>query len=217
MYTSAFEPTQPLVNLLQTVMDARQTVLPKRLTGPAPDGRALAEWLGSAASAPDHGQILPWRLLLVPAEQRPRLGDAFAEALRERDPTATAEQFAQAREKALRAPVLLLVVVQGASGDPDIDLYERILSAGCAVQNLLLAATARGWGSALTSGKALTSRALRQLFALGPADHALCCLSIGVAAQRKPARVRPVPDDYVRTLTDCGLVVGISPDPFTTP
>ncbi len=56
-------------------------------------------------------------------------------------------------------------------------IKERILSAGCAVQNLLLMATACGWGSALNSGKAMKSNALRSLFALGPQERALCCLS----------------------------------------
>ena len=52
------------------------------------------------------------------------------------------------------------------------------------MQNLLLMATARGWGSALTSGKALKSAALRALFALGPQEHALCCLSVGSVSAR---------------------------------
>jgi len=108
--------------------------------------------------------------------------------------------------------VLLLVVVDAACGDPDIDLHERIVSAGCAVQNLLLAATARGWGSALTSGKALKSDALRRLLALGPAEHALCCLSVGSVSARRPARPRPGVHDIVRTLTDAGPIDGLHTD-----
>jgi hypothetical protein len=84
----------------------------------------------------------------------------FAQALLERDAAATAEEVERAREKAFRAPWLMLVVVDGPGGDrPDVDLAERILSAGCAVQNLLLMSTALGFGSALTSGKALKSDA----------------------------------------------------------
>lgn len=198
---------------LQAVMDARQTVLPKRLVGPGPSPDELRDWLTSATSAPDHDQLRPWRLLLVPTAQRPRLGQAFADALRERDPDASADQLEQAREKALRAPVLLLLVVDAVCGDPEIDLHERIVSAGCAVQNLLLMATARGWGSALTSGKALKSTALRTLFALGPHDHALCCLSVGRVSARKPTKPRPGVHDIVRTLTDAGPIEGLHPEP----
>ena len=201
-----------VADALRALMDARQTVLPKRLVDPGPGPDELHDWLASATSAPDHDRLRPWRLVLVPAAQRPRLGQAFADALRERDPAATADQLAQAHDKALRAPVLLLVVVDGAVGDPEIDLAERILSAGCAVQNLLLMATARGWGSALTSGKAMKSSALRALFALGPQEHALCCLSVGTVSACKPTPPRPGVHDIVRTLTDAGPLDGLHTD-----
>lgn len=202
----------PLHDALAALMDARQTVLPKRLVEPGPTPAELRDWLASATSAPDHDRLRPWRLVLVPAAQRPRLGQAFADALRERDPDATADQLAQAHEKALRAPVLLLVVVDAACGDPDIDLHERIVSAGCAVQNLLLMATARGWGSGLTSGKAMKSAALRRLLDLGPQEHALCCLSVGSVSARKPTPPRPGVHDIVRTLTDAGPIDGLHTD-----
>ena len=182
------------------LMQSRRTVLPKRLVDPGPEADELRDWLASATSAPDHDRLRPWRLVLVPAAQRPRLGQAFADALRERDPAATADQLEQAHDKALRAPVLLLVVVNGAVGDPEIDLNERILSAGCAVQNMLLMATALGFGSALTSGKALKSHTLRACFGLGADEQALCFVSVGTVLSRKPARARPAVADYVNTL-----------------
>ncbi|MDP3323009.1 MAG: nitroreductase family protein, partial [Hydrogenophaga sp.] len=110
------------------------------------------------------------------------------------------EQLAQAREKAFRAPLLMLAVVDGARGDPEVDLNERILSAGCAVQNMLLMATALGFGSALTSGKALKSDTLRACFGLAAAEQALCFVSVGTVLSRKPARARPAVADYVSTL-----------------
>lgn len=182
------------------LIQARQTVLPKRLVGPGPDAAQTLAILAAAAAAPDHLQLLPWRFVLVPAGQRATLGEVFAQALWERDPGATPEQLAQAREKAFRAPLLLLAVVDGARGDPEVDLNERILSAGCAVQNMLLMATALGFGSALTSGKALKSDPLRACFGLGAAEQALCFISIGTVASRKPARVRPPVSAYLSVL-----------------
>ena len=61
-------------------------------------------------------------------------------------------------------------------------------------------ATAQGFGSALTSGKALKSEPLRALFGLGEGEHAVCCISVGTVQSRKPARQRPLPADYVRYL-----------------
>jgi nitroreductase len=189
------------------LMQSRQTILPKRLAAPGPDADQLGMILDAAATAPDHGQLLPWRFVLVPQAARARLAEVFGAALIERDAAATPEQVAQACEKAHRSPLLLLAIVDEQRGDPDIDLFERIVSAGCAVQNMLLTATALGFGSALTSGKALKSTGLRTLFGLGPGEHALCFVSIGTVQSRKSARLRPAPADFVSTLSPGGGVV----------
>ncbi len=198
-------------DLLATLQRARQTILPKRLAEPGPDAAQLAQILDAAASAPDHGQLLPWRFIVVPGAVRGLLAEQFAQALQERDASALPEQVEQAREKAFRSPCLLLLVVDAARGDPEVDLAERLLSAGCAVQNLLLMATALGFGSALTSGKALKAEGLRRLFDLKPSDHALCFVSLGTAHSRKPARLRPQATEFISHLTPEGVVPGFAP------
>lgn len=198
-----------LVAMATALIQSRQTILPKRLGAPGPGAAELAAILNAAAHAPDHGQLLPWRFVLVPEPARAPLAEVFAQALLERDPCATPEQCGQAREKAYRAPVLMLVVVDGERGDPDIDLAERLVSAGCAVQNMLLMATAQGYGSALTSGKALKATSLRALFGLTASEQALCFISIGTVLSRKAVRARPAASAYVSTLdVDRGVVPG---------
>lgn len=192
---------QELADAVGSLMQSRRTILPKRLVVPGPDTAQLQQIFAAAASAPDHGQVRPWRFVIVPQEARAALAQAFGAALLERDPQAAPEQVLQAQEKAHRAPCLMLVVVDANCGDPGIDLYERIVSIGCAVQNMLLVATALGYGSGLTSGKALKSAVLRVLFGLVDGEHALCFISIGTIASRKQSpRQRPAPDDYVSTL-----------------
>ena len=192
------------------LIQSRQTILPKRLGGPVPTTDELAQILQAAAHAPDHGQLLPWRFVLVPESARAALAEVFAQALLERDADASPAQTAQAREKAHRAPVLMLAVVDGERGDRGIDLAERLVSAGCAVQNMLLVATAQGYGSALTSGKALRSPGLRALFQLADAEQALCFISIGTVQSRKSVRARPAVHSYVSTLdAQRGVVPGL--------
>ena len=189
-----------VASMAATLIQSRQTILPKRLCTPGPTAAQLLQILGAAAHAPDHGQLLPWRFVLVPQAARTPLADVFAQALHERDPAATAEQMDQAREKAYRSPVLMLAVVDALRGDADIDLAERTVSAGCAVQNMLLMATALGYGSSLTSGKALKASSLRALFELAASEQALCFISIGSVHSRKPVRARPAVPTYVSTL-----------------
>lgn len=182
------------------LLHQRRTTLPKRLQGPGPDPAQQAEILAAASAAPDHGQLLPWRFIEVPQSQRARLAEVFAAALLERDGAASEPALEQAREKAYRAPWLLLAVARLRGDDPAIPPSERLLSTGCAIQNMLLLATAMGLGSGLTSGKALQSEGLRRLFGLQPDEDALCFINIGHVGQARKARERPPVSAYFTRL-----------------
>ncbi|BEP46287.1 nitroreductase [Variovorax sp. V15] len=185
---------------LAALLQARRTVLPKRLGAPGPDRAEFEQILGAAASAPDHGGLVPWRFVVVPPPQRGRLADVFVQALLQRDAAATPEQQDQAREKAFRAPLLMLAIARLGPGNAEIPATERILSAGCAIQNMLLAATALGYGSALTTGKALQSDELRALLALDRHEEPLCFISVGSVTARKVGPARPTLGRYVSEL-----------------
>ncbi|QTD44668.1 nitroreductase family protein [Ottowia testudinis] len=195
------QPRPPeVVELAQALIRTRQTILPKRLAEPGPDAAQTQLILSAAADAPDHHELLPWRFVQVTASARARLGQAFAAALLERDAQALPEQIEQAREKAFRAPLLWLAVVRLRDDDADIEPHERIVSAGCAIQNMLLMAHALGFGAALTSGKALASRSLRALFDLAPDEQALCFINVGTVIKAKPPRARPAVARYLSVL-----------------
>ena len=183
-------------------MASRQTVLPKRLVAPGPDAAELALLFQAAAAAPDHDLINPWRFLIIPEHKRLDLGELFAAALLERDPSASPDQLAQARDKALRAPLLMVLIVDEAKGSAEIDMHERVLSAGCAVQNVMLLAQAMGYGSGLTSGKALKAASFRAGLGLNPSEHAICCLSVGTVSSRKPFKARPEVAQFTRVWGD---------------
>lgn len=197
----ALRPAE-VAELAQALIQTRQSTLPKRLAGPGPDAAQTQTILAAAASAPDHHELLPWRFVLVPAGARDRLAEVFATALLERDASATPQQVAQAREKAYRSPLLLLAVVRLRDDDAEIEPHERIVSAGCALQNVLLMAHALGFGGALTSGKALASAPLRRLFDLHDDEQALCFVNIGTVVKARPVRLRPQAAQYVSTLPD---------------
>ncbi len=186
--------------LAAELMDARRTVLPFRLGEPGPDAAQLQAILAAAASAPDHRCLQPWRFITVPADRREALAEVFVQALLERDPHAEAHDLVKAREKGFRSPFLALIVVDADKGDAEIGLAERLMSAGCAAQNTLLMATAMGFGSALTAGKAIASQALRRFFGLRASEQAVCFLSIGTALAHGTPKLRPQVADYVSVL-----------------
>ena len=207
-----------LSEFAKTLIHSRRNVSPRRLIEPGPSAEQLQDILGAAAAAPDHGQLLPWRFVVVPIAQRERLADVFGLALQDRDPSATAEQVESAREKAHRAPFLMLAIARladhpvppgAASGrgsehplaiDVEVNDAERLVSLGCAIQNVLLSAHAAGFGTGVTSGQALASARLRALFNLQEREQAVCCINIGSVAKNKPSPVRPQVLDYVTEL-----------------
>nr|WP_273284653.1 nitroreductase family protein [Methylibium petroleiphilum] len=153
-----------------------------------------------AGTAPDHGQLTPWRFVIVPIDKRTLLAEVFALALIDRDPGATLEQIEAAREKAHRAPVLMLAVARLGAADPDIPPFERVVSLGAAIQNLLLSAHALGFGAGLTSGQAMASPRMRALFGLAEGEVPVCFVNVGTIAKAKPPRLRPRADTFTSTL-----------------
>jgi nitroreductase len=185
---------------LAELLHKRRTVLPRRLGAPGPDRSEVEHILGAAAAAPDHGGLVPWRFVIVPPSRRGRLGDVFARSLAERDTAATAQERGMEREKAFEAPVLMLAVVRLGPDSEEIPDIERILSAGCALQNMLLTATVLGYGSALTTGKSLQSPALRTVFTLDAREQPLCFISLGTMVSYHAGPARPDIERYVSEL-----------------
>lgn len=200
------------IEFTSTLIHTRQHVAPRRLVEPGPSEQQLQDILGAASAAPDHGQLLPWRFVVVPGDRRELLAEVFGLALLDRDPDASPEQIDNAREKAHRAPFLMLAVAKLVGSTPERDAKrveagelavtdaERLVSLGCAIQNVLLMAHAMGFGSGLTSGQAMGSPRLRALFGLVEHEIAVCCINIGTVSKGKPARLRPDVSAFVSFL-----------------
>ena len=184
----------------EALISSRQNILPRRLSEPGPSAAQIEQLFRAAAAAPDHGQLRPWRFVLVPTAKRADLAEVFAQALLDRDASATPEQIESAREKAHRAPLLILVVACLGPREPDIPMLERMVSVGCAVQNLLLSAHSMAFGAGLTSGQAMSSPHMRTLFQLQAGEEAVCFINVGTASKRKAPRLRPEPTDFVTSL-----------------
>lgn len=183
-----------------TLISSRQNVSPKRLVEPGPNAEQMGDFFKAAAAAPDHGLATPWRFVIIPAHRRDELAQAFALALIDRDPGVTLAQMDAAREKAQRAPCLLLAVARLGCCEPPIPVLEQMVSFGAAIQNLLLSAHGHGFGCGLTSGQAMKSRRIRDLFQLTEGEEAVCFINIGTITKQKMPRLRPDASAFVSSL-----------------
>lgn len=176
---------------------SRKTILPKRLSAPGPTEEEVHILFEAAACAPDHGQRLPWRFIIVRDESRTKLAEVFKSNLLERDPLANESELSIAYSKAFRAPFLALCVSKTGHHDDEINPAERLISLGCAIQNILLTATELKYGSSLTSGKSLQSASLRNLFTLTHDENAVCFLNIGTIQSVPGTKTRPIVEKFL--------------------
>lgn len=188
------------VELVESLIATRRSILPKRLFEPGPNEPELELIFRAAAAAPDHGLLRPWRFIVCPPNRRENLAQVFAQILIERDSQATERQIEDARAKAFRSPFLMLVAVNLRGLDLAIPASERIVSAGCAIQNVLLMAHAMGYGAGPTSGQAMYAPQVKNFFKLNADEDPLCFISIGTPDRSKPSQPRMVPADFVKSL-----------------
>ena len=168
-------------------LTSRQSVAPAFLGEPGPDDAALERLLAAGASAPDHGRLRPWRFIVVRGEARNRLGEVFADALRRRQPDAPEPALEQERKRPLRAPVLIAVAVRLQKDHPKIPEVEQILSTGAAVQNILLAAHAQGFGAKWLTGDNAYDAHVQAALGLAPDDRLVGFVHIGTIEGNPPA------------------------------
>lgn len=179
-------------DLLFKAIESRRNYSAKRLVSPGPTQFQINQIFESAASAPDHGGETPWRFVLLRENKRHLLGEAFAQALYERDNNVLAEDLEKAKEKAFNAPLLALAICKQEKSAGCIKNAERLISLGCAIQNILISATALGFGSGLTSGKAMHASSVRKLFGVNESEACICFVNIGtVSSASKVTRIRP--------------------------
>lgn len=180
----------------EKLIHGRTHISPKRLGEPGPNASQKEIILLAANAAPDHGRMVPWRFIEIQESSRSILGETFSECLLDRDVNATTIQLQEARDKAFRGPLLLLAIANYHDEGNEISRQEKLISLGCAIQNILLSAYASGFGSGLSSGRALQSDRIRNLFQIAENEEPICFITIGTVLKNKPDRVRPGLSDY---------------------
>lgn len=160
---------------------ARRSVGPRHLGLPGPSNEDLFTLAMAAAAAPDHGRLGPLRLIHIPDHKRDALADLFRQVARANDPASPDDVIEAAGMRAMTGPVLLAVIAHIRDDHPDIPSREQWLSVGAALQNVLLAAEARGFAAKMVSGRRVRSPTLRNAFRLAESDHLLGFVMLGTA------------------------------------
>ncbi len=174
---------------------ARFSLGAKHLVEPGPDAAALRWMTAAALRAPDHGGLVPWRLVAVAGAARERLARAFEAAAAEAGKDAESARLE--RERALQAPVTLTVVARIDAGHPIAPVHEQWAAIGGAIANLLNAAHALGYGGKMLSGGKVRSATLQRVFC-GPGEQLVGWIVLGTPARAmRPRHDKPAPEQVL--------------------
>ncbi len=180
-------------------MDAIQTlhtrVSTTRMRDEVPSTKVLDNVYRAALRAADHAMLRPWRFLVLQGESRDRLGELFAQALGQKEPSTPQAALDKARSKPLRAPVII-IAISSPKPHPKVPLLEQDLSTGAAVQNMLNAAFAQGLGAIWRTGPMAEDTTV--LEGLGVDSHEKIIGFLYLGYVDGPARPTPAlnPADY---------------------
>jgi nitroreductase len=183
------------------LIEALNTRSTAKTYGPdAPTKEHLAVALQAAVRAPDHGRLRPWRFMVVEGDQRNKFAELLASSASRRTPGLSEGDLERVREKALRAPMIIIVACRVVPGTK-VPAIEQLLAAGAATQNILLALHAQGYAAAWKTGEGAYDANVKTALGLAADDHIIGFVYTGGGAgatfsQGKPASVQDAMLDF---------------------
>ncbi|MGP4905970.1 nitroreductase family protein [Psychrobacter faecalis] len=169
------------------------------LSIPAPTESQIRAAIDCAVTAPDHKKLRPWRFIVTQGNARHDLGRAFLAAAEAQAAQEGEELSEKSRKKTynmpLRAPVIITVVTH-MQVHKKVPPFEQMLSAGAAVQNLILALQAQGFSTVWRTGLLANEPAVKAYFDVGADDYVTAFVYTGSSPcdmpTRKPIDIEPL-------------------------
>ena len=169
------------------------------LSIPAPTESQIRAAIDCAVTAPDHKKLRPWRFIVTQGNARHDLGRALLAAAEAQAVQEGEELSEKSRKKTynmpLRAPVIITVVTH-MQVHKKVPPFEQMLSAGAAVQNLILALQAQGFSTVWRTGLLANEPAVKAYFDVGADDYVTAFVYTGSSPcdmpTRKPIDIEPL-------------------------
>jgi len=175
----------------------RRSSSAKAMGEPGPSAADIDVILRAGARVPDHGKLAPWRFLLFQGDARIQFGEKLAAILESREPDAGEVRLGIERGRLLRAP-LVIAVISSPKVSPKIPEWEQRLSAAAVCQNMLIAATALGFGAQWITEWCAYDTEVSRVLGLGEGEKVAGFLYFGSSTEPLSERDRPVLSALIR-------------------
>jgi len=177
--------SEPLSLLLQ-----RHSTPSRQLGEPAPDKDVLKALLKAAIRVPDHGKLVPFRLIKLKGKSKLHFGEQVADIAARNEPDMSESKLDKERHRYTFAP-LVLVLVACIDRSSKVPAIEQQLTAGCVAQNILLGAYELGIGAQWLTGWAAYDPAVAALLKLKDNEQVIAFIHMGTPQIDVPDRDRP--------------------------
>ncbi|KAA0072314.1 nitroreductase [Rhodanobacter sp. T12-5] len=182
------------------LLQHRHSVPSRQLGEPAPDEATLQALLETAIRVPDHGKLVPFRLIRLHDEAKRVFGERLAAIAIRNNPDLSEAKLAKERGRYTFAP-LVMVVVARLHADSKVPEIEQKLCAGNVAYNILLGAYALGYGAQWLTGWAAYDREVAGILGLADNEHVVGFVHLGTPQIEVPDRDRPALADLSSTWT----------------
>jgi len=180
-----------IFSTISTIVKNRRSTKPVMMNGKKISDNQIYSLLELADWAPTHGFTEPWRFVVYanPAEFCHQHAELYKQNI-------AAENFDKAVYNKLftqgdkASHVIIAVMKRGKL--PKIPVVEEVEAVACAVQNILLGATALGIASFWSTGGMASKLPMKNFLSLGEDDHLIAVLYLGYADQY-PVGTRIIP------------------------
>lgn len=180
---------------MDAIAALHQRVSTPRLTAPAPTPHQLIPMFKAALRAADHGNMQPWRFLIVEGVGLTRLGELFAKVATARNPAITQAELDRCYAMPQRAPMIIISIAK-CRPNPKVPQIEQIIAAGAATQNLLNAAFATNVGAVWRTGDMAYDPAVKEGLGLIDGEEIIGFIYVGTPSVPPHAPREQNPADF---------------------
>lgn len=178
----------------------RRSIYPKQYSGDVIEKKIIEEMLENANWAPSHKISEPWRFTVFSGLGLKKLADFMADNYRD-EATKNGNFDDSKYEKLKHKPLLASHIISiGMKRDekerlPEIEEVEAV---ACAVQNMMLTATAYGVGTYWSSGGVTYYEGAKSFFGLETKDKLLGFMFLGYPKSKWPnSKRKPIQDKVI--------------------
>jgi nitroreductase len=153
------------MSFMDAITALHQRVSQSKLLAPAPDAAQLDVLIRAATRAADHGNLQPWRFLVIEGEGLAKLGELFSRVAAMKKEGVSQPELDRFKSMPLRAPMIIVVIAK-CKAHPKVPQVEQLIAAGAAAQNLINASFALGLGAIWRTGEMAYDDDIKQALGL---------------------------------------------------